>query len=208
MSLEIRPCQPSDVNQVIPLMFSSGPDAFRYVFSIQHQEQVSEFLHFAYCQGDGEFGYKDHQVAVIEGKIVGLVGTRHGKDNFKYMLAAIKQIFGFYGLINGLKVLVRGLQFERIVAPPKSHQLCLHNLGVSAESRGQGIGNKLIEHFLQQAKENRIEEVTLDVAQTNPRAKALYSRLGFNVESYKKGGFSNKFGKAVDHETMVIAPQE
>mgnify|MGYP000250288741 CR=1 FL=1 len=205
MSIELRPCQASDVEQAIPLMFSAGPEAFRYVFSVNYKDQALDFLRYAFCQGDGEFGYKDHQLALDKGKVVALVGRRLGKDNSAYMLAAIKQIFGFYGFITGLRVIIRGLRFEQIVTPPKAGVACLHNLGVSEGQRGKGYGRQVIEKFIEQAKSKGVSLVSLDVAETNPRAKALYERLGFEVKSKKAGRLKNRYGRGVGHEYMEIS---
>lgn len=204
MTIQFRNCQPSDVNEVIPLMYSAGPEAFRYVFSVDYQDQVIDFLYFAFCQGNGEFGYKDHQVGISNNNIVALVGRRSPKDNFSYTLTAIKQIFSFYGTFKGLKVILRGLRFEAIVTPPTKHVICLHNLAVADEQQGNGIGQQVIQHFIEQERLKGTSTVCLDVAETNPRAKVLYQRLGF-VERHKRiGKLKNTYGRGVSHEHMEV----
>ena len=204
MTLEYRSCQPSDVNEAIPLMYSAGPESFNYVFSVDYQEQAIDFLRYAFVKGEGEFGYNDHKVAIDNNTIVGLVGRRSSTQNLGYTFAAAKQIFGFYGLVNGLKVIFRGLRFEAIVAPPTKGRVCLHNLGVSPDSRGKGYGQKMIEHFIVNEKKDKTTHVCLDVAATNPRAKLLYQRLGFVVKQQRLGKLKNKYGRGVDHESMEI----
>ena len=204
MTIEFRPCQANDVNDVIPLMYSAGPEAYRYVFSVDDQEQAVDFLHYAFCHGDGEFGYKDHQVAVENNQIVALVGRRSSKNNLAYTVTAIKQIFGYFGFIKALKVMLRGLRFEKIVTPPPKNVVCLHNLAVSDDKQDEGIGQQVIKHFLTQEKARKTTTVCLDVAETNPRAKVLYQRLGFVVKSKKLGKLKNKYGQGVSHEYMEI----
>jgi len=202
MSLIFRPCRPEDVDAILPLMYSSGPEAYRYVFSVSSELQVLEFLRAAFIRGDGEFGYKDHVVAVDDGEIVALVGMRSAQDNTAYTLAILKGIFGFYGVVNGVRVIIRGLRFEKIVAPPRKGVLCLHNLGVKEQLRGKGYGRQLIAWFLEQAPGESINAVGLDVAETNPRARALYLDLGFEVKHASEGTLSNKYGRGVGHEYM------
>lgn len=211
MSLEYRPCTKHDVKQVVPLMYSAGPEAFRYVFSVKEKEQVLDFLSVAFCAGDGEFGYKSHQVAVQNGAIVALVGRRTGEENLAYTWSAIKQIFSYYGFYNGIRVLNRGLKFERIVKPPAKNVVCLHNLAVAEGLRGQGVGQGIIQHFIEQEKQHQIQAkqhkfsaICLDVAETNPRAKALYQRLGFEVKRFALGRLTNRFGTGVSHEYMEL----
>ena len=205
MPVSFRPCKPEDVDAVIPLMYSAGPEAYRYVFSVSNESQALEFLRAAFIKGDGEFGYRDHIVAVDDGEVVALVGMRNAKDNNDYTMSVIKTVFQFYGLFNGLRVLLRGLRFEQIVSPPRNGSLCLHNLGVKEQLRGKGYGQQLIAYFLAQAKKQHITVVGLDVAETNPKAKALYLRLGFEVKRANPGNLVNKFGLAVNHEHMAIS---
>jgi ribosomal protein S18 acetylase RimI-like enzyme len=202
MPLIIRPCTAEDVDDIIPLMYSSGPDAFRFVFSVHSELQVLDFLRACFVKGDGEFGYRDHSVAVDNDEIVALVGMRSAQDNLKYTLSAAGSIFKFHGLFNGLRVVSRGLRFERIVSPPRKGVLCLHNLGVKEGLRGKGYGRQLIAWFVQQAGKQNVKAVGLDVAETNPRAKALYLGLGFTVKSVTQGKLSNQYGRAVTHEYM------
>jgi ribosomal protein S18 acetylase RimI-like enzyme len=202
MALIIRPCTAEDVDDIIPLMYSAGPDAFRFVFSVHSELEVLDFLRAGFVKGDGEFGYRDHFVAVDNNEIVAVVGMRSAQDNLKYTLSATGSIFKFYGLFNGLRVVSRGLRFERIVSPPHKGVLCLHNLGVKDGLRGKGYGRQLIAWFMQQAGEQNVKAVGLDVAETNPRAKALYLGLGFTVKSVTQGKLSNQYGRGVTHEYM------
>lgn len=202
MTLNIRPCTAEDVEEVIPLMYSAGPDAFRFVFSVRSELEALDFLRASFVKGDGEFGFRDHYVAIDNDEIVALVGMRSAQDNLKYTLSAASSIFKFYGLSNGLRVVSRGLRFERIVSPPHKGVLCLHNLGVKEGLRGKGYGRQLIAWFMQEAGKQSAAAVGLDVAETNPRAKALYMGLGFAVKSVTPGKLSNKYGRGVTHEYM------
>ena len=204
MTIKIRKCKATDVAEVVPLMYSSGPESFRYVFSVDSEDQAVGFLHHAFCQGDGEFGYKDHQVVIEGGRIIALVGRRTAKDNLMYTMAAIKQILGYYSLYRGVGVLIRGLRFEAIVAPPIKDVICLHNLAVSPEQQGNGVGAQLIKCFLAQEKEKGMTTVSLNVAETNPRAKVLYERLGFIVKDKRVGKLKSQYGRGVGHEYMEI----
>jgi len=59
-------------------------------------------------------------------------------------------------------------------------------MGVVADFRGQGIGQKLIKAALQRAKENGLEKVELEVFHTNTNAISLYEKMGFVVEGRKR----------------------
>ena len=74
--------------------------------------------------------------------------------------------------------------------PGHHAQLYIADLGVAESSRGLGVGSALIEHHARSAASLGISELALDVALINPRAEALYKRLGFEVDSQSqfKGG--------------------
>lgn len=56
----------------------------------------------------------------------------------------------------------------------------ISDLIVCAERRGQGIGTALIQSLVRQARERSAARVEIGVALNNPRALALYRRLGFS----------------------------
>jgi len=63
------------------------------------------------------------------------------------------------------------------VAAGESHIL---NITVRPESQGQGIGSKLMKHFLQLARRHDADIVMLEVRPSNKAAIKLYEKLGFN----------------------------
>jgi ribosomal-protein-alanine N-acetyltransferase len=63
------------------------------------------------------------------------------------------------------------------VAAGESHIL---NLTVRPESQRQGIGGKLMRHFLQLARRHDADTAMLEVRPSNIAAVKLYQRLGFN----------------------------
>ena len=57
--------------------------------------------------------------------------------------------------------------------------LNLHDLAVLPDYRGQGIGQRLLAAVEERARELDCCKVTLEVRESNPRAKALYRRCGY-----------------------------
>jgi ribosomal protein S18 acetylase RimI-like enzyme len=77
--------------------------------------------------------------------------------------------------------MIAGLRLERIVRPPPRDVFYLAHLGVTPGQRGAGFGTQLIEHLLALGRASGFARAGLDVATTNPRAQALYERMGFVV---------------------------
>lgn len=55
----------------------------------------------------------------------------------------------------------------------------ISDLMVAATYRGRGIGTAMIQYLTRTARDMRASRVEIGVAQDNPRARALYVRLGF-----------------------------
>ncbi len=55
----------------------------------------------------------------------------------------------------------------------------ISDLIVSASCRGQGVGSQIIMHLTEAARNLNVSVLEIGVALSNPRALALYRRLGF-----------------------------
>ena len=71
------------------------------------------------------------------------------------------------------------LMFLERLAPPDTLQM--DGICVDASGRGKGIGTALLEAIIDVAKQQGLKKITLDVIDSNPRAKALYERVGFKA---------------------------
>src|SRR4051794_5913798 len=118
MSPLFRPATPSDVDDAVPLIYSSGPAAFDYVFNVPGHASAQEFLRRAFLDGAGEFGYRNHVVGVAYGVVVAVGAAWSGASTLSFTLAAARQILGCYGPIAGPSVMIRGIRVESVIPPP------------------------------------------------------------------------------------------
>lgn len=182
MTLHFRPARSDDAEAAVPLIYSSGPAAFDYVFGGTPKGTARDFLCKAFVSGAGQFGYRQHWVGEQDGRVVAVGTALSGEVNLRNMRVAAGQIMGFYGPLHCWKVLWSGLQMERIVLPPPKCTFYLAHLGVNRASTGQGIGTQLIDYLLQQGRGAGFSITALDVSAGNPLAQRLYERLGFVVQ--------------------------
>ena len=196
-----RPAMPADADVAVPLIYSSGPAAFDYVFGAG---TAQAFLRHAFASEAGEFSYRTHEVALLRGHVAAVGAAFDGSAALAFTLAAARQILGFYGFFEGLGVIVRGLRTESVIRPPKANELYLAHLGVLPALRGAGIGTRLVEALLQRRDAGRHDVVALDVAVTTPRAEALYERLGFGVVALRRSRLGNRDGAVADHRRMTL----
>ena len=132
---------------------------------------------------------------------MGIGAAFSGDKNMAFTIAAAKQIFHFYGLVEAWPVIFKGLQAESVIQPPSSKEIILGHLGVAPEAQGQGIGTALVEYLLA-LDAAKGKTPALDVAVTNPRAQALYQRLGFVVVAERQSNMKNEHGAIVNHRRM------
>lgn len=201
MKVTFRPAQPGDVDTAVPLIYSSGPLAFDFVFK-RKNVMAQDFLKLAFVDGRGEFGYKNHIVAIADDHLVGIGATYTGKSTFNFTLNAIRQITKTYGPIKGFSNIRSGLQIEKIIHPPSDDISILVHLGVAPEKRSQGVGTQLVEHLLEIAQQSGTAKAELDVSVENSRAQSLYERLGFKVIDELESNYANAFGRIVNHRRM------
>jgi ribosomal protein S18 acetylase RimI-like enzyme len=202
VALIFREASRADVADAVPLIYSSGPAAFDYVFNTGGSRDAQAFLRFAYLKGGGEFGWQAHRIAETGGQVAAVGAAFDGRTVMRFTIAGALQIWGFYGPIRAWGVMVRGLRVEAIIRPPHAQEYYLCHLGVREEMRGHGIGARFMRHLLEGLDAKRHRCATLDVAVTNPRAQLLYERLGFEVEALRASKLQNRHGRVADHNRM------
>ena len=200
MPIDFRPCTPEDQHDMVPLIYSSGPKTFDYVFSLDYPSQSEDFLHYAYQCDEGQFSYSEHTAMTFEGDIVAGGCITSGEQLNKHMWSNVKQIFAFYGVIKGIKVMRRGLRVERVIPPPKNEIAYICNLGAAV--KGKGYGSQLIEEFEQTARDALHDVIALDVADSNTHARRLYDRLDYVADTYRPAYEEGRWGRLEGHTYM------
>jgi ribosomal-protein-alanine N-acetyltransferase len=85
------------------------------------------------------------------------------------------------------------------VAAGESHIL---NITVRPESQRQGIGGKLMKHFLQLARRHEADTVMLEVRPSNKLAISLYEKLGFNEIGVRRNYYPADEGR---EDALILA---
>jgi ribosomal protein S18 acetylase RimI-like enzyme len=199
-----RPARPDDL-AALPLILSSGPETFDYVFRAGSQGPL-DFLRRAFPDGAGQFGYRNHVVGEVYGRVVAAGAGWTGAQAVPFLLAAIGQFVRFIGPVGTPAVVVRGLRTEVVIRPPSRGEFYIGHLGVDPACRGQGIGAALVEHLLAAARDSGAGQAVLDVAVNNPRAEILYKRLGFRVTAERASTLRRAEGFVPSHRRMERAP--
>jgi ribosomal protein S18 acetylase RimI-like enzyme len=202
--LAVRPATSEDAEALVPLVYSSGPSTFDYVFVDREGETTAAFLLQSLARRGGEQGYGRYSVICHQGEIVGTGACYDGYQALSHIPVATLNILRHYGPVRTLGTIRRGLRTESVVKPPSGALHYLGYLGVAREWRGRGVGRVLIEHLLDKGRARGRTRAALDVSVENPRAQALYERLGFRVVATIPSVFESDFGHVAAHRRMEI----
>jgi GNAT superfamily N-acetyltransferase len=109
-----------------------------------------------------------------QGQLLGVAGFR--TDAGGLVDGSLQDMARVYGWIGGVW---RGLLLSLLERKVQPDVFQMDGLFVDASARGLGVGTALLEAVFQEARQRQLGCVQLDVIDINPRARALYERVGF-----------------------------
>ncbi len=200
--IEFRYAQPSDINDAVPLIYSSGVPEFEYGFSTVSTE-VTGFLGYAFADGRGFFGWRNHIVATSNYRVIGIAAFYSGQEYLRLSTELVWQVFRFYPFKDIPCVLWHMHQLQSRMPKPEKTMHYIANFAVRNDMRSQKIGSTLLLYQFKRAKDLGRTVFALDVSVDNPRAQALYERLGFKI--MKTNSFTGDKSKVADTIRMEMA---
>jgi ribosomal protein S18 acetylase RimI-like enzyme len=198
---QFRHADSRDVDAAVPLIHSSGPQAFDYVFQCCGKSS-HDFLRFAFTDGNGFLGYKNHTVATLDGQVVAIVAVYNLSTYVRLTLGHLWQLWRFYPASSLIDLITRGARLQSIMPPPDQTTHYVAHFGVAKALRGCGIGRSLLAYQYKKAQELGRAIYALDVSVENPRAQALYERFGFSVTA--ENAFSGPPGTVPNTRRMTM----
>lgn len=144
--------------------------------------------------------------AVRDGEVLGVIGYHlAGRGAFTVRLRDVVAAYSPWSAWMRLLLLVP------LHRRPRSGELLLDGICVAAHARGLGIGTRLLDAATDLAAGVGASSVRLTVVDTNPRARALYERLGFVAGPTEHAGALGAlygFASATEMVRPVVAPPE
>lgn len=200
--MELRKSSKSEAAIAVPLIYSSGPPTFEYVFK-NKTKTGTDFLHHAFLREGGEFSFDNHFSLYSDDNMVGIGSVFDGKMAKMFTLHDGMNILRFYKY-SCISVILNGLQVEKIIKLPKANEIALAHIAISPEHRGKGLGTELMNQLMNVTKAKEKQKFVLDVSEENPRAQALYDRLGFKVTDNMESILQNKYSYVANHRRMTL----
>jgi ribosomal-protein-alanine N-acetyltransferase len=106
-----------------------------------------------------------------------LFSSNFGTRYFNHVLYLQSQVIGYY------------------VASQAGAEATLLNIAVAPEWQGKGCGRVLLQHLIGLTQEKQLEEIWLEVRESNQSAYHLYHQLGFVEVDRRKGYYPTSEGR-------------
>lgn len=117
------------------------------------------------------WGYSNEQMTQWNDALT--ITQEYIQTNFTYKLTKENQVIGYYSYFNSEAAIIK-----------------LDNLFVLPEYIGKGIGNYLMQDFLNRIKENRdVKKILLDA---DPNAEKFYQKFGFTTIGQLETSIKNR----------------
>lgn len=201
-TISIRQSQPSERALATSLIYSSGPPSFEFVFKNEKQNAI-DFLNHAFVRAGGEFSYDNHFSLYLNDEMVGIGSVFDAKRAHNFIFYEARNILGFYKLKCG-PVIINGLKVEQLIKLPTHNEVALAHLAIHPEHRGKGLGTALIQLLMETVDQSTDKTFVLDVSEENPKAKKLYTQLGFVTTHERKSRLKNAFSYVANHSRMEL----
>ena len=134
------------------------------------EEKVLKILEYVFSSEYDRFSYKNCTVYEIEGEIKGFSLTYHYDEVNTMKEFWYGEVVSYFNLKKESII----FDYDEVLVG----EFYLDTLFVFSDARGEGIGNKLLTEFVNSGE----AKLSLNVAQSNNRARKLYESYGFKKE--------------------------
>lgn len=174
MNNNIRPALAADATAIAPLLQQAmGSLADRFTNNAPVAQQLNLFEHFI-SQPGNQYSFQN---TLVYQTPAGILGMSNGYDGGK-----LHQLRASFFTYISEQFAVRLDKPDDETEPGEFYLDCV---SVDAAAQGQGIGTALLEAMMQRGKELGHYRAGLLVDTSNPNAKRLYLRMGFEVVKEK-----------------------
>ena len=137
------------------------------ILSYCSEEKLREVLKFVFLSEEDRFSYKNCTVYENEGAIQGFSFSYHYDEVIKMKDFWFNMVVNYFNLKKDSII----FDYDEVL----EGEFYLDTLYVFSDVRGKGIGSKLLTEFVN----NDQDVLSLNVAQSNDKARILYEGFGF-----------------------------
>ncbi|MBS4197078.1 GNAT family N-acetyltransferase [Lederbergia citri] len=163
----IRQARKEDYKKAAILIYDAILDIAEALTGEHEKEKVLKQLGNYFCQEKNRLSYRNCLVKTVDEVPVGIIVAYHGRDA--------------YELDEPIRTHIKEKTGQKPLFDQEADEtdFYLDTLSVNPEFGGQGFGTELIQSMSNFAKEQGYSTFSLNVEESNHKARQLYERLGF-----------------------------
>lgn len=181
-NLSFRPAKPEDAAVAGPLIYATFPKVATFLVGLGSEERAQKILTHLFAVEGHRLGYEVTEMALYQGRVIGLMVTYSGKQYRKLDRQLNRLIAKQYRLRGKLALAMRAWPML-FVNEASRDEFLIGNLAVRGRYRDKGAGTVMLDHIEQRAAARGLSKVALRVAIENQAARQLYERQGFKTVS-------------------------
>lgn len=178
----IRKATPEDSDAIAIYLLLAMEEIVYTFIGERNPEKASAFMRHFTAKANNQYSYQNCWVAEEEGKVVGAANVYDGGRLHELRQPVLEYIRNHYHE-----------DFEP-EDETGSGEYYLDTIGVNPGHHGRGIGSQLLQFVVEEYVTRQSRTLGLLVDEDNPKAKRLYTRLGFNPVGKKV-----LLGKLMEH---------
>lgn len=200
----IGPASPDMAPVAATLIYMTLGKMADYLFGADDPRRAQDLLARLFRLGFNRFSYRFTGVAAPDGEVSGLLISYSGPVMRTLDVPMALELKRQTGLQGFARFMGRVLPLARI-KEAEDDEYFISNVAVLPESQGRGIGRQLLAWAERRAREQGFGKLALSVDVENERARALYTRTGFEVvHTARVEALQRRFGYAGFHRMVKV----
>jgi ribosomal protein S18 acetylase RimI-like enzyme len=179
--ISVRRGESTDADELVSLVLQSAPILLPYLFGSHKETRL--YMSQAMLRPDGQYSAGRHWVAVANTKPMGCItlwDAQMPEQFHAQTLASLASVLNPQQLAHLVKI---NPTLSKVFTAPTINELCIGHLAVAPAVQGSGVGKKLIDHAINQAKILAKPRLILDVDISNDQAVNFYRACQFTETS-------------------------
>jgi len=178
--VEIRKAQPGDhllgAELILETLYGFGP----YLMGLGDNRRALSAMQAYFRYPTNRFSYRFSYIALVDGKIAGLLLVLAGKSMPAVLTATSFQMFKVYKMKEVFQFLKRAI-ILRDEEDVRRDEMYIAHLAVVAQYRRRGIGQVLLDLAEKCARESGLKKLSLMAELDNTPAISLYQKYGYHI---------------------------
>jgi ribosomal protein S18 acetylase RimI-like enzyme len=187
--MTIRKAQKEDTPYIAECLFLAMEEIAYALCGKKDAHEAKTFLSYFVEQENNQYSYQNCWVALSDNRIAGMACVYDGGK-----LAPLRAPVLHY-------IQTHQHRDFSIEDETQSGEFYIDCIGVAPQYQGQGIGSRILSFLIEEYVIRHKQTLGLLVSETNPKAKSLYLKLGFNYV-----GTKILAGKNMEH--LQIKPKD